>query len=42
VITQGGIANTETDGVKETIDSMVNSSNFLVAGWFPGGEMAEK
>jgi hypothetical protein len=42
VIRQGGIAKTAIDGIKETINSMVNHSHFLVADWFPGGEMVEE
>jgi polyhydroxyalkanoate synthesis regulator phasin len=42
VIKQGGIAKTAINGVNETIDSMINRSNFLAADWFAKGEMAEE
>jgi hypothetical protein len=42
MIRQGGTAEAAIDWVNETIDSMANHSNTLVAGWFPEGKMAEK
>jgi hypothetical protein len=42
VIKQGGIAEASLDTINETIDSMINRSNFLVANWFRRGEMAEE
>ena len=41
-IKQGGTAEAAFDGVDKTIESMINHSKFLVADWFPGGEMAEE
>jgi hypothetical protein len=39
---QGGTAEAAIDGVNETIDSMINRGNFLVADWLSRGEMAEE
>jgi hypothetical protein len=39
---QGGAAGAAIDGINETIDSMTNYYNFLVAYWFPRAEMAEE
>ena len=41
-IEQGGTAKTAIDGVNETINSMINPSDFLVADWFPRGEIVEE
>jgi hypothetical protein len=37
---QGGAAGVAIDGINETIDSMTNYYNFLVAYWFSRAEMA--
>jgi hypothetical protein len=40
MIKQGGTPEEAIKGVNKTIDRTINRSNFLVADWFPGGEMA--
>jgi hypothetical protein len=42
MIKQGGIAVAAIDGINETIDSIINCCNFLVAYWFPKAKMDEE
>jgi hypothetical protein len=37
-IEQAGSAEAAIDGVNETIDSVTDTAEVLVADWFPGGE----
>ena len=41
-IKQGGIAEAVIGGVIETIDSITNYSLFLIAKWFPEGELVKE
>ena len=41
-IKPGGTADAAFDRVNKAIDSMINYGKFIVADWFPRGEIAEE